>query len=75
MRGVAALAYGNIGVSIANLPIALNGAADDSYSFLVKPVIAGTLFGLCFALAVGFMLGIAATLILSIGSRPLTMPR
>jgi len=73
--GVAALAIGSIGVSIANLPIALNGSGGDSYSFLVKPVIAGTLFGLCFALAVGFKLGIAATLILSIGSRPLTTQR
>src|SRR6185312_2844776 len=57
--GVAALASGSLGVAIANVPVALNGPAYDRYSFLVKPVIAGTLFGAFFALAVGFILGIA----------------
>ncbi|MBS2031770.1 MAG: hypothetical protein JST54_27995 [Deltaproteobacteria bacterium] len=75
LLGVGALASASVGVAIANVPVALSGHGGDRYSYLVKPVLAGVLFGSPFALMVGFVLGIIAAVMLSAGARQVTMPR
>ena len=70
--GVGALASASVGVTIANIPIALSGPAYDRYSWLVKPVLAGVLFGSPFALMVGFLLGITAMVVLAMRPRAVT---